>query len=92
MTAGGDDPTEFVHDAPYDWFHNNAADLSQIRRLPDCLQPGEFCYRIDYETGAIKWILGDPTKHWHDFQSLRNYCFDATGPDTLPRSASMLFP
>ena len=25
MTAGGDDPTQFVKPAPNDWFHNNAA-------------------------------------------------------------------
>ena len=24
MTAGGDDPRQFVYPAPDDWFHNNA--------------------------------------------------------------------
>jgi hypothetical protein len=30
-----------------------------------------FVIAIDYDSGNIKWILGDPTKHWYEFQSLR---------------------
>ena len=32
-----------------------------------------FVIAIDYETGAIKWILGDPTKKWYQFPSLRQF-------------------
>ena len=38
---------------------------------------------VDYETGAIKWILGDPTKQWYQFQSLRNYAL-TLAPNSLP--------
>jgi hypothetical protein len=27
--------------------------------------------KIDYATGAIRWILGDPSKYWYTFPSLR---------------------
>ena len=30
MTAGGDDPRQFVHPTPIDWFHNNAYRLPQL--------------------------------------------------------------
>ena len=38
---------------------------------------------IDYETGAIKWILGDPTKKWHQFPSLRQFAL-RLAPGSLP--------
>ena len=38
---------------------------------------------IDYDSGALKWILGDPTKHWHTFSSLRAFQLNL-GLDTLP--------
>ena len=38
---------------------------------------------IDYDSGAIKWLLGDPTKKWHQFASLRQFEL-ALGPHTLP--------
>ncbi|CAN5381024.1 hypothetical protein BH20VER3_BH20VER3_15910 [soil metagenome] len=73
MTAGGDDPTQFVHPSPIDWFHNNgvaynAADDSLVISSRE-----NFLICIDYETAAIKWILGDPTKKWHQFPSLAQY-------------------
>ncbi len=83
MIAGGDDPSGFVHDAPYDWFHNNAATYRQSDDSLIVSSRENFVICLDYETGAIKWILGDPTKHWHDYQSLRNYAL-VLGPNTLP--------
>ena len=38
---------------------------------------------LDYETGAIKWILGDPTKKWHQFPSLRQFAL-TLAPGSLP--------
>jgi arylsulfate sulfotransferase len=73
MTAGGDNPTQFVQSTPNDWFHHNA---TTYRKSDDSLivsSRENFVICLDYETGAIKWILGDPTKQWYQFQSLRNY-------------------
>ncbi len=83
MIAGGDDPNEFLQPAPVDWFHNNA---TAYRKSDDSLivsSRENFVIAIDYDTGAIKWILGDPTKHWYEFPSLRAFSL-TLGPDTLP--------
>jgi hypothetical protein len=30
-----------------------------------------FVIKLDYRTGSIRWLLGDPTKYWYSFPSLR---------------------
>ena len=42
MIAGGDDPSQFVHPSPTDWFHLNGCHLQQGRRLLDRFEPGKF--------------------------------------------------
>ncbi len=82
MIAGGDDPSQFVLPG-VDWFHNNAA---TYRASDDSILVSSrenFVICVDYETGAIKWILGDPTKQWYRFQSLRNYALVLT-QNSLP--------
>ena len=87
MTAGGDNPALFVfpndNTSNSDWFHMNAA----------CYRPSDdslivssrenFVICVDYETGVLKWILGDTTKKWYTFNSLKAYAL-ALGPNTLP--------
>ena len=83
MTAGGDDPAQFVQPSPNDWFHNNSV---TYRRSDDSLLVSSrenFVIALDYTTSAIKWILGDTTKQWHLFPSLSIYTL-ALGPNTLP--------
>ncbi len=81
MIAGGDDPTPFVRNANgrydfnafEDWFHNNS---TAYRKSDDSLiisSRENFVICIDYDTSAIKWILGDPTKQWYQYPSLRKY-------------------
>ena len=82
MTAGGDTPADFILPGP-DWFHNNAA---AYRPSDDSLVVSSrenFVITLDYDTQAVKWILGDPTKHWPDFSSLRAFALNL-GADTLP--------
>jgi arylsulfate sulfotransferase len=82
MISGGDDPSAFVRVAD-DWFHNNSA---TYRKLDDSLLVSSrenFVMALDYETGAIKWILGDPTKAWFQYPSLRKYALTLGGA-TLP--------
>jgi arylsulfate sulfotransferase len=83
MIAGGDDPSEFVYPAPTDWFHNNA---TAYRSSDDSLIVSgreNFVIAIDYDSGNIKWILGDPTKHWYEFPSLRAFAL-TLAQGTLP--------
>ncbi len=83
MVAGGDDPREFVHPAPIDWFHNNACAYRSSDNSLIVSSRENFVIAIDYDSGNIKWILGDPTKHWYEFPSLRQFSL-TLGPNTLP--------
>jgi arylsulfate sulfotransferase len=83
MIAGGDDPSQFVHPAPTDWFHNNATAYRSSDNSLIISSRENFVIGIDYDSGTIKWILGDPTKHWYQFQSLRQFSL-TLAPGTLP--------
>jgi arylsulfate sulfotransferase len=83
MTAGGDDPTNFVTDPPGDWFHNNA---TTYKRSDDSLLVSSrenFVIALDHGSGAIKWILGDKTKQWFQFPSLQPFALSLDG-NSLP--------
>jgi len=73
MLAGGDDPSQFVYPSPTDWFHNNATSYNRADDTLIVSSRENFVIGLDYETGTIKWILGDPTKKWHQFSSLAAY-------------------
>ena len=80
MVAGGDDPTKFVA-APgsfVDWFHDNSNAYRASDNTVVISSRENFVIALDYETGAIKWIMGDPTKQWHEFPSLRKFALTAT--------------
>jgi arylsulfate sulfotransferase len=83
MIAGGDDPSQFVHPAPTDWFHNNASAYRSSDNSLIVSSRENFVIAIDYDSGIIKWILGDPTKHWYQFPSLRQFSL-TLAPGTLP--------
>lgn len=83
MIAGGDDPSHFVYPAPTDWFHNNATAYRSSDNSLIVSSRENFVIAIDYDSGNIKWILGDPTKHWYEFQSLRQFSL-TLAPGTLP--------
>ena len=83
MVAGGDDPAQFVYNSPADWFHNNAVAYNRADDSLIVSSREDFLICIDYETGAIKWILGDPEKAWYQFPSLRQYAL-TLGPGSLP--------
>ena len=83
MIAGGDDPSKFVYPAPTDWFHNNATAYRSADNSLIVSSRENFVIALDYDSGIIKWILGDPTKHWYEFQSLRQFSL-TFAPGTLP--------
>ena len=82
MVAGGDDPSQFV-EPPDDWFHNNSVTYNRADDSIAISSRENFVICLDYESSAIKWILGDTTKHWAQFPSLAQYAL-TLGPDTLP--------
>src|SRR6266513_1952477 len=82
MIAGGDDPSQFVYPAPTDWFHNNACAYSSSDNSLIVSSRENFVIAIDSDSGTIKCILGDPTKHWYQFPSLRHFAL-TLAPGTL---------
>jgi arylsulfate sulfotransferase len=83
MRAGGDDPSQFVYPAPSDWVHNNSVAYNRADDSLIVSSRENFLICFDYATGAIKWILGDPTKKWYQFPSLRRYAL-TLAPGSLP--------
>jgi arylsulfate sulfotransferase len=85
MTAGGDGAvvSQFVKPAPNDWFHNNSTTYKKSDDTLLVSSRENFVIALDYTTSAIKWILGDETKQWHQFQSLAAYSL-SLGANTLP--------
>jgi hypothetical protein len=87
MTAGGDDPSQFVFQrtpqSDNDWFHNNAVTYNRADDSLIISSREDFVICIDYTHNAIKWIYGDPTKKWYQFPSLRRFAL-TTAPGSLP--------
>lgn len=71
MSAGGDDPSGFVRDNA-DWFHMNSAIYSPVDDSLIVSSRENFVVKLDYQSGRIRWLLGDPNKHWYvNYPSLR---------------------
>jgi arylsulfate sulfotransferase len=70
MTSQGDDASAFVRPG-VDWFHNNATAYDRGDGSLIVSSRENFVIKLDYATGNIIWILGDPTKYWYTFPSLR---------------------
>ena len=83
MAEAGDDPSLFVRPGT-DWFHVNAATYDS--RDDSLIVSGRenFVMKIDYATGHLIWILGDPTKYWAQFPSLRARALTLVGGGLYP--------
>lgn len=92
MIAEGDDPSGFVReargrydfDAFEDWFHNNSATYRRYDNSLILSSRENFVIALDYDTKAIKWILGDATKKWYRYASLRNLALTVTSDGLAP--------
>lgn len=70
MSSQGDDAAAFVRPG-VDWFHSNSAIYDSQDDSVIVSSRENFVIKLDYKTGAVIWILGDPTKYWSTFPSLR---------------------
>jgi arylsulfate sulfotransferase len=70
MRKNGDDPTAFVRPG-IDWFHVNASKYDPSDDSVIVSSRENFLIKINYQTKDVVWILGDPTKYWYTFPSLR---------------------
>ena len=92
MIAGGDDPSEFVRNAKgeygyhayEDWFHNNSTAYRKSDNSLIISSRENFVIAIDYDSGRIKWILGDKTKQWYQYPSLRKFALERTPGSLAP--------
>ncbi len=83
MLEGGDDPSQFVVRSN-DWFHMNAATYWKSQNALVVSAREDFVIAIDYDTQRIKWILGDTTKYWHSFPSLRKFALKLSAGSLPP--------
>jgi arylsulfate sulfotransferase len=70
MSSQSDDASAFVRPGA-DWFHNNATTYDPSDDSLIVSSRENFVIKLDYASGNIIWILGDPTKYWYTFPSLR---------------------
>ena len=80
MIAGGDDPSTFVVRTS-DWFHCNATAYWKATNELIVSSRENFVIAIDYDSQKIKWILGDSSKTWYNYPSLRAFALHL-GPNT----------
>ena len=83
MLAQGDDPSAFVRPGT-DWFHSNDAVYDARDNSLIVSSRENFLIKLDYDSGAIIWILGDPTKYWYTFPSLRAKALTVVGTGLYP--------
>ncbi len=83
MRAGGDDPSAFVRRGA-DWFHNNAATYRASDDSVLISSRESFVIALDYRSSAIKWILGDTSKAWYQYPSLRAYALTVAPGGVAP--------
>lgn len=70
MVSKGDEYRQFTRPGP-DWFHMNSAIYDPSDRSVIVSSRENFVIKLDYDSGEIRWILGDPAKHWYGYPSLR---------------------
>ncbi|MEI6405820.1 MAG: aryl-sulfate sulfotransferase [Actinomycetes bacterium] len=85
ISANNEDPSSFVRPGNYDdWFHNNAATYWPQKNELVVSSRENFVIGIGYDSKKIEWILGDPTKKWHEFAALRKFALNMTGNGLAP--------
>jgi arylsulfate sulfotransferase len=83
MRSHGDDPTAFVRPG-IDWFHMNATTYDPRDDSLIVSSRENFVIKVDYRSGDIVWIFGDPTKYWYSFASLRAKALTLQGGGLYP--------
>jgi len=90
MKAGGDNPALFVFPTDLNWFHNNSTLYNPKDNTLIASSRENFVIAVDYDTQQIKWILGDPTKAWYTFPSLRKYALKLAKGTNAPEGQHAL--
>ena len=83
IRRAGEDPDPWVRDGR-DWFHNNSVTYWKQQNQIVVSSRENFVVGIGYSDKKIKWILGDSSKAWHDYASLRSVALTLTGSSIAP--------
>ena len=83
MTSHGDVAGNFVRPGT-DWFHMNATTYDPSDDTLIVSSRENFLIKLDYKTGNIIWVFGDPTKYWYTFPSLRAKALTLTSGGLYP--------
>ena len=68
-----------------DWFHSNYAEYdASDNSIIVSGRSSIGVLKLDYNTGAIKWILGDHDKKWYQYPELRALALQPTAATELP--------
>ena len=86
MRARGDDPSILVRQGQ-NWCHMNAAAYwpAQDQVVVSCRE--QFVAAMDYATGQLRWLIGDPEKSWHQYASLRALALTVQGNPPIGQHA-----
>lgn len=79
---GPAEASTFVYDGA-DYFHNNAATYWKSQNTLVVSSRENFVIGIGYDDKKIKWILGDTSKEWYAYPSLRKFALNLL-PGALP--------
>ncbi|MBX3606822.1 MAG: aryl-sulfate sulfotransferase [Piscinibacter sp.] len=83
MRSQGDDPSAFIRPGA-DWFHMNAATYDARDDSLIVSSRENFLIKVDYRSGNIIWVFGDPSKYWYTFPSLRAKALSLQGGGLYP--------
>ncbi|MEI6271685.1 MAG: aryl-sulfate sulfotransferase, partial [Chloroflexota bacterium] len=83
IRSAGENPDPWIRDGR-DWFHNNSVTFWKQQNQIVVSSRENFVVGIGYTDKKIKWILGDSSKAWHDFASLRSVALTLTGSSIAP--------
>ena len=83
LRRGGEDPDPWVRNG-HDWFHNNSVTYWRQQNQIVVSSRENFVVGIGYTDKKIKWILGDSSKAWHDYASLRRVALTLVGDTIAP--------
>ncbi len=73
MTAGGDNPSDFIAPTPDDWWHNNATTYRKSDNTLLISSRENLVMAVNYDDDTLRWLLGDKSKRWFQFQSLQPF-------------------
>ena len=93
ITSLGEDPAALVRPG-LDWFHMNAAIYCAADDSLIVSSRENFVVKVDYATGDLRWILGNPEKLWYQAfpKSLQPLALDVRGTPPIGQHALSISP